>query len=186
MLVTNIFPHSVFLLSNCSIKCHKHYLEPSFCPTLHPSANLLITHCCVQTDTISSLSSPYSSDYPSSQWEVLRNQRYKNNDTWYKKKKEILERLVLNFRVGYQSIYHANALKGYSSKTILIFCIPGCMQLLFIYAVLNNFDALAEYFWAKGREAVAAALAASKLYKSMASLNFRDTNLKSSMLDNAK
>ena len=60
------------------------------------------------------------------------------------------------------------------------------MQLLFIYAVLNNFDEMAVYFWAKGREAVPAALAASKLYKSMASLNFQDTNLEASILDHAK
>ena len=58
--------------------------------------------------------------------------------------------------------------------------------MLFVYAVLNNFDEMAEYFWGKGREAIPAALAASKLYKSMASLNFRDTNLKDSMLKNAK
>ena len=57
---------------------------------------------------------------------------------------------------------------------------------LFIYAVLNNYDEMADYFWAKVQEAIPAALTASKLYKSMAALKYKGEDWKGRMLANAR
>ena len=62
----------------------------------------------------------------------------------------------------------------------------GCIQKIFIYAVLNEFDEMADYFWEKGREAIPAALMASKLYKGMASLKATSPERKNRMLRNAR
>ncbi|XP_072020327.1 transient receptor potential cation channel subfamily M member 2-like [Amphiura filiformis] len=62
-----------------------------------------------------------------------------------------------------------------------------CWQKLFLYAVLNGFDELADDFWYRGQEAIPAALAASILYKSMASLKYNEggADWKTRMEENA-
>ena len=39
---------------------------------------------------------------------------------------------------------------------------------LFLFAILNKYHDLAEYFWEEGQEHIAAALTASHIYKNMA------------------
>ena len=54
---------------------------------------------------------------------------------------------------------------------------------LFIYAVLNKFDAMSHLFWEEGRETIAAALTASKLLKGMvAKVRTRDMDLKEDLM----
>ncbi|XP_072019820.1 transient receptor potential cation channel subfamily M member 5-like [Amphiura filiformis] len=62
-----------------------------------------------------------------------------------------------------------------------------CWQKLFLYSVLNGFDAMADDFWERGQEAIPAALAASKLYKCMASLKQNESDQwKKRMQENAE
>ncbi|XP_072020326.1 transient receptor potential cation channel subfamily M member-like 2 [Amphiura filiformis] len=62
-----------------------------------------------------------------------------------------------------------------------------CWQKLFLFAVLNGFDQLAEDFWDRGQESIAAALTASKLYKCMASLKCNEgIEWKTRMEENAR
>ncbi|XP_072021882.1 transient receptor potential cation channel subfamily M member-like 2 [Amphiura filiformis] len=50
---------------------------------------------------------------------------------------------------------------------------------LFLYAVLNTFEEMAHFLWEEGKETMAAALTASKIYKNMAvRLSVRDAELK--------
>ena len=41
-------------------------------------------------------------------------------------------------------------------------------QHLFIFAILNDFEEMAIYFWEEGNEQIASALMASKIYRSLA------------------
>ncbi len=50
---------------------------------------------------------------------------------------------------------------------------------LFLYAVLNTFEDMSHFFWEEGQETMAAALAASRIYKNMAGrLSAADAELK--------
>ena len=46
--------------------------------------------------------------------------------------------------------------------------LPDPVRQLFLFAVLNKYHELAEYFWEEGQEHIAAALTASHIYKNMA------------------
>ena len=60
------------------------------------------------------------------------------------------------------------------------------MRELFLYAVLLNRNEMAHLFWEEGKEAIAAALVASKILKTMAEKSGEDSDLGKELTTHAR